>query len=82
MLGPIAGMLCTIQAVEALKFLTGSGALLTNAMLTFDALEMDFRKIRFRRNPQCALCGDHPSLTKLVDEEQPACDLKPMHTEA
>jgi molybdopterin-synthase adenylyltransferase len=80
-LGGVAGMLGTMQAVEALKFLAGAGTLLTNAMLTFDALEMDFRKIRFHRNPSCAVCGDSPSITKLVDEEQPACDLKAAHAE-
>jgi molybdopterin-synthase adenylyltransferase len=81
-LGGIAGMLGTIQAVEAVKFVTGTGTLLTNAMLTFDAQEMDFRKIRFKRNPKCPICGDSPSITQVVDEEQPACDLKVAKVEA
>jgi molybdopterin/thiamine biosynthesis adenylyltransferase len=81
-LGGIAGMLGTIQAVEALKFVTGSGTLLTNAMLTFDAMEMDFRKIKFSRNPACPLCGNAPSITDVLDEEQPACDLKAAKAEA
>jgi molybdopterin/thiamine biosynthesis adenylyltransferase len=69
-------MLGTIQAVEAMKSVTGTGTLLTNAMLTFDALSMDFRKIKVRRNPLCPICGEHPSITVLADEEQPVCDLK------
>ena len=79
-LGGIAGMLGTIQAVEAVKSVTGTGTLLTNAMLTFDALSMDFRKIKVRRNPLCPICGEHPSITVLSDEEQPVCDLKPHDT--
>jgi molybdopterin-synthase adenylyltransferase len=75
-LGGIAGMLGTIQAVEAVKFITGVGTLLTDAMLTFDALQMDFRKVKLRRNPRCPVCGEHPTITALFDEEQPACDLK------
>jgi molybdopterin/thiamine biosynthesis adenylyltransferase len=81
-LGGIAGMLGTIQAVEALKFVTGTGTLLTNAMLTFDAREMDFRKIKFSRNPACPICGSNPSITEILDEEQPACDLKDAKSEA
>ncbi|MGB8601139.1 MAG: HesA/MoeB/ThiF family protein [Rhizomicrobium sp.] len=75
-LGAIAGMLGTIQAAEALKFVTGAGKLLTNALLTFDALEMNFRKVPFKHNAACPICGDHPTITKLVDEEQQVCDLK------
>jgi molybdopterin/thiamine biosynthesis adenylyltransferase len=76
-LGAIAGMLGTIQAAEALKFIVGAGKLLTDALLTFDALEMNFRKVPLRRNPKCAICGDHPTITELFDEAQPAaCDSK------
>jgi molybdopterin/thiamine biosynthesis adenylyltransferase len=76
-LGAIAGMLGTIQAAEALKYIAGAGHVLADALLTFDALEMKFRKVPFRRNPRCALCGEHPTITKLVDERPAAaCDLK------
>ena len=76
-LGAIAGMLGTIQAAEALKHVTGAGRLLTDALLTFDALEMNFRKVKVKRNPECPICGDNPTITELVDEEDPAaCDLK------
>lgn len=75
-LGAIAGMLGTIQAAETLKYLTGVGELLTNKLLTFNAKTMDFRKIKTRHNPKCPLCGEHPTVTELIDYEQAACDLK------
>ncbi len=75
-LGAIAGMLGTIQAAEALKWLTGVGQLLTDRLLTFNALTMHFRTIRTRRHDGCPLCGRAPTVSSLVDYEQPACDLK------
>ncbi len=75
-LGVIAGMLGTIQAAEALKFLAKVGTLLTNSLLTFDALEMDFRKLVLRKQANCRVCGEHPIILELIDEEQPVCDLK------
>ncbi|HEY5511613.1 MAG TPA: molybdopterin-synthase adenylyltransferase MoeB [Prolixibacteraceae bacterium] len=75
-LGSIAGMLGTIQATEVLKFLIDKGELLTNRILTFNALSMDFRTIAFLKNPNCPLCGEHPSITGLQTYDLPACDLK------
>ncbi len=75
-LGAIAVMLGTIQDAEALKFLTGTGTLLTDTILTFDALDMDFRKVKLRRNVSCPLCGSNATIVELFDEEQPVCDLK------
>lgn len=75
-LGAIAGMLGTIQATEALKFITGTGVNLTNQLLTFDAKTMNFRKIKFKQNKNCPVCGEHPTITELIDEAQPVCDLK------
>jgi molybdopterin/thiamine biosynthesis adenylyltransferase len=76
-LGAIAGMLGTIQAAEALKHILGIGHVLADALLTFDALEMNFRKVPLRRNRACALCGEKPTITELFDEEPAAaCDLK------
>lgn len=74
-LGSIAGMLGTIQAAETLKYLTGVGELLTNKLLTFNAKTMDFRKINTRRQASCAICGDNPTITELIDYEQAVCDL-------
>ncbi len=75
-LGAVAGMLGTIQAAEAIKFLVAKGELLTGRLLTFNALAMEFRTIRIKRNPECPVCGSHPTLTRLEDYEQPVCDLK------
>ena len=74
-LGAIAGMLGTIQTAETLKYLTGVGELLTNKLLTFNAKTMDFRKINTRRQASCAICGDNPTITELIDYEQAVCDL-------
>jgi adenylyltransferase/sulfurtransferase len=73
-LGAVAGMLGTIQAAEALKYVLGL-PLLSDALLTFDAREMNFRKVQLRRNLRCAVCGENPAITQLVDEEQPVCEL-------
>ena len=73
--GAIAGMLGTIQAAEALKYLVGVGANLTNQLLFFDALDMGFRKVNVKKNPDCPICGAEPTITELVEYEQPACDI-------
>ena len=57
-LGAVAGMLGTIQAAEVVKYVTGVGELLTDTLLTFDALTMEFRKIILKRRPDCAACGE------------------------
>lgn len=75
-LGAVAGMLGTIQAAEVLKFITGTGELLTNRLLIFDAAAMNFRTVKVKRNPACPVCGDHPTITTLIDEEQVVCDSK------
>jgi molybdopterin/thiamine biosynthesis adenylyltransferase len=58
-LGAVAGMLGTIQAAEALKYLTGAGELLVNRLLLFDARTMEFRNIKTRRAACCPACGNH-----------------------
>ncbi|MBW1699266.1 MAG: HesA/MoeB/ThiF family protein [Deltaproteobacteria bacterium] len=75
-LGAIAGILGTIQTAEALKFLAGAGTLLTDRLLYFNALTMDFTKHRLQKNRHCPLCGDHPTIHELFDEHQRTCDLK------
>ena len=72
-LGAIAGMLGTIQAAEALKYVIGIGEPLTNALLTFDAKTMDFNKVRLKKQKNCRMCGENPTITELRDEEQIAC---------
>ena len=72
-LGAVAGMLGTIQAVEALKFIIGAGRLLTDFLLRFDALSMDFRKIGIKRQAQCPVCGLQPLVTRPVDLPPAGC---------
>ena len=74
-LGVLAGVVGTLQAAEAVKFLLDQGDLLTDSLLVYDALKATFRKVGLRRNPNCALCGEHPTITELTDEEQAVCDL-------
>ena len=78
-LGAIAGMLGTIQAAEALKFITGVGDLLTNRMMIFDAKKMNFRTVKVKKNPKCPVCSETPEITSLIDYEQAVCDLKDRH---
>jgi adenylyltransferase/sulfurtransferase len=75
-LGILAGVIGSLQAAETIKYLLGIGDLLTNTLLTYNTLTMEFRKVRLKRNPRCPLCGDKPQITELKDEEQPVCDLK------
>ncbi len=72
-LGVLAGIMGTIQAAEAVKYLLGIGELLTNRLLVFDALKMTFRQVVFKRNAACQLCGGSPSITALRDEAPIAC---------
>lgn len=75
-LGAIAGTLGTIQATEAVKYLIGKGELLTDKLLVFNALDMDFRKVKLKKSGKCPVCGDNPTITELKDYEQPVCSLK------
>jgi molybdopterin-synthase adenylyltransferase len=78
-LGAVAGMLGTVQAAEALKYLIGKGRLLTDRLLIFDALSMEFRTVGFKPNPKCPICGVNPTVLTLQDEEQGVCDLRGSH---
>ena len=75
-LGAVAGMLGTIQAAEALKHVIGIDGCLTDRLLTFNAMNMEFRNVAIRKREDCEICGDVPTIIELVDEEQQACDLK------
>ncbi|WP_408648363.1 HesA/MoeB/ThiF family protein [Thermospira aquatica] len=74
-LGSVAGILGTIQATEALKFIIGFGELLTNTLLTFDAKTFLFRKIKLSKQKKCRLCGEKPTITELFDEADVVCDI-------
>jgi molybdopterin-synthase adenylyltransferase len=75
-LGSVAGILGSIQATEALKFITGAGDLLLNHILTYDAKTFEFRKIKINKNKNCKICGTNPSIFELSDYEQDSCRLK------
>jgi molybdopterin/thiamine biosynthesis adenylyltransferase len=73
-IGAMAGIIGSMQALEAVKYITGQGELLTGSMLVFDGLKMNWRKVRLpERNHNCPICGDNPTITVLADEEQKAC---------
>ncbi len=74
-LGVIAGVVGTLQATEALKCILGKGDLLTNRILVFEALAMQFREIKLQKNEKCPVCGENPTLTDLIDYEQKICEL-------
>ena len=69
-LGMLPGMVGTIQATETVKHILGIGESLSGRLLLIDALEMDFRAVKLRRNPECPLCGDNPTVTELIDYVQ------------
>src|SRR5580692_3336867 len=69
-LGVLPGIVGTIQAAETLKLILGKGDPLIGRLLLFDALGMKFRELKLRRNPECPVCGTHPTVTKLIDYVQ------------
>lgn len=76
-IGAMGGVIGSLQAMEAIKYLTGTGELLTGYLLTYDALKMEFHKIKLPpRGNGCAVCSDTPTITKLIDYQQAVCELK------
>ncbi|MDR2658703.1 MAG: molybdopterin-synthase adenylyltransferase MoeB [Spirochaetaceae bacterium] len=74
-LGVMGGVIGSLQATETLKFLLGLGDLLTGTLLTYNALKMEFRKIKLAQNKACAVCGENPSITSLIDYDKPECEM-------
>jgi adenylyltransferase/sulfurtransferase len=68
-IGAVAGFMGTLQALEAVKVLLGRGDPLANRLFIFDALSSEIRTLRWNRNPNCPVCGDHPTITELIDYE-------------
>jgi molybdopterin/thiamine biosynthesis adenylyltransferase len=68
-LGALTGLVGSIQATEALKLFLGIGQSLSSRLLLIDALSMTFREVKLKRNPECPLCGDNPTVTELIDYE-------------
>ena len=69
-LGILPGVIGCIQATETIKLILGKGRPLIGRLLLYDALEMQFREVRIKRDPTCPLCGDNPTITELIDYEQ------------
>ena len=80
-LGVLPGIIGCIQATEILKLALGKGSSLVGRFLLFNALDMKFRELKLRRDPQCPICGDNPTITKLIDYEQ-FCGITPEPAEA
>ncbi len=81
-LGAVAGMIGTVQAAETLKYLLGIGETLTDRLLTMNALTMEWRTVDVSRADNCRLCGENPTVTELVEAEQPACAIPGVGTGA
>ena len=69
-LGILPGIIGVIQATETVKLILGIGDLLVGRLVLYDAFSMKFRELKLRRNPECPVCGDHPTVTKLIDYHQ------------
>ncbi len=65
--GVLPGIIGSVQALETIKLLLGKGDILAGRLLIFDALGMEWREVTLRRNPECPVCGDHPTQTELID---------------
>jgi molybdopterin/thiamine biosynthesis adenylyltransferase/rhodanese-related sulfurtransferase/molybdopterin converting factor small subunit len=79
-LGVLPGIIGTIQATETLKLILGAGEPLIGRFLIFDALRMKFRELKLRKDPDCPVCGTHPTVTALIDYEQ-FCGVAPAASE-
>ncbi len=75
-IGAMGGVIGSLQAMEAIKYITGQGQLLTGSLLTFDALHMEFRKIPLRADAHCAVCGEQATIKAPFDYEQAVCEWK------
>jgi adenylyltransferase/sulfurtransferase len=69
-LGILPGTIGLIQATETVKLILGIGEPLVGRLLLYDALAMKFRELKLRKNPECPVCGEHPTVTKLIDYQQ------------
>ena len=75
-LGILPGLVGVIQATETIKLILGKGATLVGRLLLVDALNMRFRELKLRKNPECPVCGAHPTVTQLIDYQQ-FCGIAP-----
>ncbi|MDE3057087.1 MAG: molybdopterin-synthase adenylyltransferase MoeB [Bacteroidota bacterium] len=75
-LGVLPGIIGTLQALEAIKLILGEGEPLVGKLVLFDALKFSFRELKLRRDPNCPVCGDNPTIHELIDYDQ-FCGVKP-----
>ncbi len=75
-LGSVVGIMGSIQATEAIKYLVGVGDLLTDKLLMVDALGMNFQTLHFGKNGECPICGEHPSINELKEYSFQPCRVK------
>lgn len=80
-LGVLPGVVGTIQATEVIKLIIGQGDPLIGRLLLYDALEMSFTTLKLRKNPDCVICSDHPTVTELIDYDQ-FCGVLPHEVDA
>jgi adenylyltransferase/sulfurtransferase len=84
--GGVLGVLCasvgSIQVTEAIKLITGIGEPLVGRLMVYDALEMSYRTIKVHKDPACAVCGDNPTVTELIDYEDFCGTISPEAAEA
>lgn len=69
MLGVLCASIGSIQVTEAIKLLAGVGEPLVGRLMIYDALEMNYRQVKVRKDPDCVLCGENPTVTELIDYE-------------
>jgi adenylyltransferase/sulfurtransferase len=72
-LGVLPGVIGSLQATEVLKLILGIGSVLKNELLIYDALKINFRKVKVPRNKECPVCGENPTITELKDYDQNYC---------
>jgi adenylyltransferase/sulfurtransferase len=80
-LGVLPGVVGTIQATEVVKLIIGVGEPLINRFMIYDALRMRFRELKLRKDPECPVCGENPTVTELIDYEQ-FCGILPASADA
>ena len=79
-LGVLPGIIGAIQANETIKIILGAPDIMVNRLLLFDAWRMRFRELKLRKNPDCPVCGEHPTITELIDYEE-FCGITQTQTE-
>lgn len=79
-LGVLPGIIGSLQALEATKLIIGQGETLVGRLILFDALKLKFRELKLQKNPECPICGDHPTIRELIDYQQ-FCGIQPEPTD-